>query len=88
MRVSGKQRLLHAPLKKLKRWARYKKWVKVTELNCDMSVNDGPGRPCDGKWGDHPLIYYFVDGDKKGKCYKGKRTFRKMRDFIRDKAKS
>ena len=86
MRVSGKQRLLHAPLKKLKRWARYKKWVKVTELNCDMSVND---KRCDGKWGSpHPLIYYFVDGDKKGKKYEGKLTFRKMKEFIKDIAKS
>ena len=85
MYVSGRAKLLYKPLKKLKRWARYKKNVKVTELNCDMKVNNDK---CDGYWGKHPLIFYFVDGQKKGKSYEGELTFRKMRKFIKDKVNS
>ena len=83
----GNYALLYKPLQKLKRWARYKKNVKVTELDCDRP---GDSDQCIGygRRNYWPEIFYFVDGEKKGTRYGGKRTFRKMKEFIKDIAKS
>ena len=35
-----------------------------------------------------PEILYFVDGEEKGTRYEGELTFRKMKEFIKDIAKS